>query len=146
MKLIRVSDFSEKYGVSHANIYNSRLRKSILRDGYIREDYLIRLNKHQSDVINFNQNIYYWLNGFFNDYQLAELMDYLGIMKKEGAYDFLVDKMFRAEYDKSILDCLIRKNHSKFNFFARNFKRWVDNKVRCKVDVDKILDKRMVNE
>ena len=143
---MNINEFAETYGVTVHAIYTSRHKDLVYKNGVVDIKLIQELNNERDRIVEFNHEVYYWMSEFWNDYEIAYIFEYLGLMTQDNCYAFLRYGMFLGNYNRSILDFTLSNNHKIFNYFARVFRGWVSNKVRIDIDVGKILDLRSKNE
>lgn len=140
---MKIADFAEKHGVSRESIYmgirhnNIKLISSANRNAEIDENFFTRRHAFRERVINYNHDMFFFLNEYFSTTEISTQFKPDNI---QSASTWLGNGMFaRKEY--SIMSYKIQSYHWEFFRFSRKVHRNLERVMGYKIDIGYLLDR-----
>ena len=146
---MKIEEFCSKWGVSTEAIYmledcpaiytplNSKVK-------YIDESFFIRRKNFARKVTMSNHNFYYFLNEHMKITNIAELVTmFFDKVEQATLQEYLYSRMFQLD-EKTILSYKITNSSWVLYRFSRAFMRALARRSNQNIDIDLILDKRML--
>lgn len=147
--MIETSIFCEKYDLSYINVVNAtttgRIKqfKKVGYTTYIDDKYIVRANRFKQKVMMFNQDMYHYLTEHITTTDMLRIM-FPDI--SDGSIKVLIawvsQRLFMVD-ENSFIDYRVSKTHWKFFKAGRRVIRIISRYLGYKVDIEKVLDRRM---
>ena len=138
---MKLNRFCEIYDVTEYTVYamakQNKWSKSIVGNGKIDYDFLMRRHKFKAKILDEASLLYYYLNKYFEDRTLAYLMSICTNKSLEAWTTYFSNDMFLLD-DGAITKFKIKGSLWLFYRKARAIVRYCFNKIGVKYNIKKV--------